>query len=111
MKVIRNRLIPFKGFTAINLFGVIFVRNSGMPDDELLNHEAIHTAQQRELGYILFYIIYFFEWLWRLFKPGNAYRQLSFEKEAYENQSNLTYLGSRIRFAQWRNKKDRSGLS
>ena len=105
MKVIRNRLIPFRGFTAINLFGVIFVRDNGMLDDVMLNHEAIHTAQQRELGYIFFYIIYFFEWLWRLFKPGNAYHQISFEKEAYDNESNLNYLEYRRRFSQWRAKK------
>lgn len=26
MKIIYNKLIPFKGFIAINLFGIIFVR-------------------------------------------------------------------------------------
>lgn len=58
----------------------------------------------KELGYILFYIIYVVEWLVRLFMKGNAYRNISFEKEAYSNQYNLAYLGKRKHFAQWRSK-------
>lgn len=26
MKIIRNNTIPFKGFAAVNLFGVLFIR-------------------------------------------------------------------------------------
>ena len=26
MKIIRNNIIPFKGYKAINLFGILFVR-------------------------------------------------------------------------------------
>lgn len=104
MKIIRNNIIPFKGFLAINLFGLIFVRKDAKKQFGLYsqNHEAIHTAQMKELFYIPFYIIYFFEWLIRLFKTGNAYRNISFEKEAKQNEMNLTYLESRTHFAQWR---------
>ena len=49
MKVFYNSLIPFRGFTAINLFGCVFARREFEPvSDRILRHEAIHTAQMRE---------------------------------------------------------------
>ena len=102
MKIIHNRFIPFRGFAAINLFGVLFVRRGVRMSPALLNHERIHTAQMRELGYVLFYVIYLVEWLLRLLRPGNAYRKLSFESEAYRHEGDLRYLSRRPRFAQWR---------
>lgn len=105
MKIIHNHYIPFKGFKAINLFGVCFVRipNKMTPHD--YNHEKIHTAQMKELWYVGFYLLYFIEWLARLvFAPSTAYRGISFEVEAYDNQYNYDYLKSRKRFAQWRRK-------
>jgi hypothetical protein len=44
MKIIRNNIIPFKGFKAINLFGILFVRGNAELSDEVINHESIHTA-------------------------------------------------------------------
>lgn len=102
MKIVRNHLIPFKGFVAINLFGVLFARHEAYISETVLNHEEIHTAQMKELGYVLFYVIYLIEWLIRLFLPGNAYRNISFEREAYENQHNKFYLECRKKFAQWK---------
>lgn len=103
MKVILNKWIPFKGFKCINLFGVLFVRSDCRDMDRYdLNHEEIHTKQMKELAYIPFYIIYVAEWLVRLFKSGNAYRNISFEKEAYEHQYDLEYNKRRKRFAMWR---------
>lgn len=102
MKIIRNRVIPFKGFNAINLFGVLFARKDARIDNTVINHEKIHTAQMKELGYVFFYLLYILEWIVRLFLPGNAYRQISFEKEAYDNEHNPDYLCSRPHFAQWK---------
>lgn len=103
MKVILNKWIPFKGFKCINLFGILFVREDCSKMDRYdLNHEAIHTRQMKELAYIFFYIIYVLEWLVRLFRPGNAYRNISFEQEAYKNESNLEYLDNRKFWAMWR---------
>lgn len=109
MKVIENNLIPFPGFLAINLFGVLFVRKDAWARrDEAarkvtLNHEAIHTAQMKELLFVFFYIAYFLEWLYRLvFHTSTAYRGISFEVEAYENQNDEEYLQNRRHFAQWR---------
>lgn len=103
MKIIYNNFIPFKGFLAINLFGVMFVRGTWRDlNARVLNHEKIHTAQMRELGYLPFYLLYLLEWLIRLLGKGNAYRNISFEREAYANDSNPQYLSSRRRWAMWR---------
>lgn len=92
MIIIRNRIIPLRGFSAINLFGLLFVHHGVEVDARLLNHERIHSAQMRELWYIPFYVIYLLEWLWRLPRQCNAYRQISFEQEAYEHDSDAGYL-------------------
>lgn len=99
MRIIYNNIIPLPGFKAINLFGVLFVRKGCTMNDTDLNHEAIHTAQMKEMWYIFFYLWYLIEWAVRLFKKGNAYRNISFEQEAYANQTWLKYLENRPRFA------------
>lgn len=103
MKIVYNRILPFGRYLGINLFGVLFLK--GTPKDiypELLNHERIHTAQMRELGYVPFYLLYVVEWLWWLTRPGDAYRNISFEREAYAHESDGGYLRRRRRWAQWR---------
>ena len=55
----------------------------------------------KELLYIPFYIWYLLEWLFLIFKYGNshtAYRNIRFEKEAYENEKDLSYLYHRKRY-------------
>lgn len=96
MKIIYNNIIPFKGFSAVNLFGFIFARKA--MNSISINHEAIHTAQMKELLYVFFYIWYFIEWLVLLVKfmdTMKAYRNIRFEKEAYDNERNLNYLNER----------------
>lgn len=39
MKIIYNKWIPFKGFCAINLFGVIFARKGCKVTPRTINHE------------------------------------------------------------------------
>ncbi|MEE0138664.1 hypothetical protein [Fusobacterium ulcerans] len=99
MKIIYNKYITFKGFYAINLFGTYFIREEYKGEsvpESTLNHEAIHTAQMKEMGYIFFYVWYFIEWLIRLVINGAyAYYKLSFEQEAYNNENNYNYLKSR----------------
>lgn len=101
MIIIYNSLIPFKGFQAINLFGVVFARKEYKElSQRTLNHEAIHTAQMREMLYIGFYIWYLIEWIVKLFRYGRrAYENISFEREAYENQYDCTYLHKRKHWA------------
>lgn len=102
MKKIYNKIIPFKGWKAINLFGILFVREGAKISEKDENHEAIHTEQMKELLFVFFYIFYFIEWLFKLFihlfNVKSAYRNISFEKEAYGHQSDLTYLENRKRY-------------
>lgn len=89
----------------VNFFGLLLVRDPRWIDAIVVNHERIHTAQMCELLFIPFYVIYFFEWLWRLVQLRNwfeAYRGISFEREAYDNGSHFGYLARRRHFAQWR---------
>lgn len=39
MIIIRNNIIPFKGFSAINLFGILFVRKDAVISEKTINHE------------------------------------------------------------------------
>lgn len=48
MKVIYNKIIPFKGYKCINLFGVLFVRKGCTMRESDYNHEAIHTKQMKD---------------------------------------------------------------
>lgn len=105
-KIIVNKFIPFKGFLAINLFGTIFVREEykNQLNERVLNHELIHSEQIKELGYILFYILYLAEWLIRVLLTKDAFSQrsyynLSFEKEAFSNEDNLDYIKTRKQYA------------
>ena len=101
--IIYNQLIPFKGFAAMNLFGVIFARAECRPlSATSIRHEAIHTAQMRETGYVFFYIIYIVEYLILLCRYRNAdraYRSVRFEKEAYKYQVAAYYLKYRKKYA------------
>ena len=99
MKIRENRFIPFKGFNAINIFGVVFVRYGATVSERTIRHESIHTAQMKEMLYIFFYLWYVVEWIIRLFMKGNAYRNISFEREAYSNEDDVIYLEDRKRFA------------
>lgn len=103
MKIIYNQYLPKKGFRAINLFGVVFARKEYAPlSARTINHEAIHTAQIRELLYVFFYLFYAFEWLFRLVQYRDrhkAYRNISFEREAYKNEFSTAYLKSRKLFS------------
>lgn len=109
MKIIRNKLIPFPGYKCINLFGILFVKNNAKIDEVTINHEAIHSRQFVELMALAavflviiqwwfiffapftFYVWYLVEWLIRLPK-GDAYRNISFEREAYANEGDFSYL-------------------
>lgn len=102
MKIIRNNIIPFPGFAAINICGLLFVRKNAVITPRVLNHERIHTAQMKEMLYLPFYVLYVLEWLFRLLQyrsAHTAYRNISFEREAYGNQLNMTYLEKRKHYA------------
>lgn len=99
MKIIYNKFIPFRGYKAINLFGFVFAR--GYINEVDKRHEAIHSAQGRELLWIGFYLLYGLEWFIKCFTYGykRAYWNISFEREAYENEQNRIYLRDRKKFS------------
>lgn len=101
MKIVKNRIIPTRVFSYVNLFGVLFTRRDKKISDVSLNHEQIHTEQMKEMLYVFFYIWYLIEWFIRLIMlrdSHKAYRAISFEREVYANQEDLTYLESRKRY-------------
>ncbi len=105
MKIVYSRLIPFKGFKCVNLFGVLFVRKDRTISARDMNHESIHTAQMKELGYLAFYLFYVTEWLWFLVclcNPMKAYYRISFEREAYAHEGDAGYLDKRKMYNQYR---------
>lgn len=128
--IVRNKLkwlpIPFQGYKAINLFGVIVIRGDTKMKEVDMNHEIIHTKQFTEIGLVSlilslslvfnglwwlwlliglfgFYIVYVLEWLIRTiiykFDTKKAYKNMSFEREAYTNQRDMEYLKTRKRFS------------
>lgn len=81
---------------------IIFKRKSYKDNRVLLNHELIHFRQQLELFIIPFYLLYLFNYLVNLIKyksAHEAYLNIIFEREAYENESNFEYLKARKTFA------------
>lgn len=86
----------------LNLFGTFWVRDPSWINKYVVNHERIHTAQQREMLFVPFYIVYVLEWIVRLIRYRNfhkAYMNISFEREAYSNDRDLGYLRRRPFYA------------
>ena len=99
MFVIVSRYLIPKGFSGITLFPFIIVSENDLKlNPVMINHEKIHIRQQIELLILPFFIWYGIEFLgkWIISKDKNiAYRNISFEKEAYANEKDLNYLKQR----------------
>ena len=95
-----------KSVNAIALFPVAFVRNLKLKEDKrLIVHEKIHHKQQLELLVIPFYVLYVLEYVVLRLRRNNhdeAYRKISFEREAYKHDSDSDYIEKRPLFAMWR---------
>ena len=102
MITIKNNIIPLKGFTAFTLWPFIFVRKDKMYTPTVARHEAIHGEQQKEMLIVLFLVWYAIEWIVKLCYYRNtmtAYKNISFEREAYDRQADIVYLGERKHFS------------
>lgn len=123
--VVRNKIIPFKGFKAITVLKWLFVRMKTVLTDTLLRHESIHMKQQIELTIVgallalvlfvlgcgwwsllalpLFFWWYGLEYVIRIplcdWNTDKAYKSIVFEQEAYGHQDDVGYLEQRKWFA------------
>ena len=97
------KLITFNFASAITLWPVIILRNQDdLNNLILLNHEKIHLRQQVEFLLLFFYLIYLIEYLIGRLKGKShyqAYRHISFEKEAFDKENDLSYLTKRRYFS------------
>ncbi|GGD54388.1 hypothetical protein GCM10011361_21280 [Muriicola marianensis] len=101
--VIISRYFFYRNYVALTLWPFIILKTPELSRDKvLINHERIHLRQQAELLILPFYLWYLLEWLIktiRYLSPYTAYRNLSFEREAYRYESDPTYLQRRKRFS------------
>jgi hypothetical protein len=101
MKLIVVRSLPAAGMA---LFPFILVKTHDLKlNKAIINHEKIHLRQQLELLLIPFYFLYLLNYLVNLLyyrQHEKAYLNIVFEREAYINERNLTYLKTR-RFWSW----------
>ena len=104
-----NRVGLFFRIAGISLFPVVILREYYLYTSpywkkrkaKTVNHETIHFQQQLEMLVIPFYILYILEYLIKFFiffDTKKAYYNISFEQEAFANDTNLDYLKTRKRF-------------
>jgi len=95
---VNNYLLP-KKILGMAVWPFILLKKKDLLKDKVfLNHEKIHLRQQLELLLVFFYLWYVLEFLFRLIQYQNrnkAYRNISFEREAYTNEKDLNYLKKR----------------
>jgi len=89
-------LRPFlsRGVAAITLGRRIYVAEAVAASnlDELMRHELVHVEQIARLGILRFYLRYVVEYVTlrrRGLSPSDAYRNISFEVEAFSREKNL----------------------
>jgi hypothetical protein len=93
----------YKNYVGLSLWPFIFLKTDALKSDAILiNHEKIHLRQQKELLIIPFYICYISEWILRTIwylDSYRAYQNISFEREAYQNEHQADYLSHRKLFS------------
>lgn len=91
-------MVP-KGYNGLTIFPFVFLKSKRfLKDLVIINHENIHLRQQLELIILPFYLIYSLEFIIQFIKHRNwhiAYRNISFEREAYTNEGDMNYLKKR----------------
>ena len=96
--IVAKYLLP-KGFRGLTVFPFIFMANGkDRENDVFLNHERIDIKKQLEMLILPFFIWYGIEFLIRLMQyktQYKAYRNISFEREAYTCEVDLQYLKRR----------------
>ena len=100
--IVNKRLLSGR-FKGISLWPFVILENDVLKKDKyFLNHERIHLRQQLEMLVIFFYVWYAIEFFVRYVDCRNgmlAYRNISFEREAYRRENDLNYLKTRSLWA------------
>lgn len=100
--IVAKYLIP-KGYRGMTIFPFIIIKHPFDSGNKVLvNHEKIHIRQQLEMLVLPFFVWYFVEYGVRLLQYKNsnlAYRNISFEREAYANELHFNYLKNRTFFS------------
>ena len=98
MILIFKHIIP-KKYIGLTIYPFIFLKSRDLKQNTaLINHEKIHLKQQIELLWLPFFLWYVIEFLIKYITFKNwhlAYMNISFEKEAYLNEHNTSYLKNR----------------
>ena len=96
--IVSKYLLP-RGFSGLTVFPFVILREKKHAQDAVtVNHERIHIRQQVELLVVFFFVWYLVEFGFRMIRFRNkdkAYRNISFEREAFENEHDLTYWKTR----------------
>ena len=99
--IVHLSFLPASGMA---IFPFVLIKYAKLEADrQIINHELIHLRQQIELLIIPFFMLYLLNYLFNLIRYRNhdrAYRNIIFEREAYCNDSNYSYLSNR-KFATW----------
>ena len=108
MILVSHKILTKMKVNGITLFPFIILRNKDFKNNKILiNHEKIHLRQQLELLIIFFYIWYvveYYYWLVKLKNKHLAYRNISFEREAYAMEEDINYLETRKFWSFWKYK-------
>jgi len=84
---------------------IIFADEKSRRNPVMMNHEKIHHRQQLELLILPYYIWYFLEYWVAMcrngFKHHISYMSISFEREAFAYEKDLTYLSHRKWLSSW----------
>ncbi|TBW30212.1 hypothetical protein [Gramella sp. KN1008] len=100
--IVNKRLLSGR-FKGLSVWPFVILESRQLKKDKFfLNHERIHLRQQLELLVIFFYVWYAIEFFVRYLDCRDgmlAYRNISFEKEAYRRENDLNYLKYRAVWA------------
>ncbi len=93
MKIRNVKILNWFGIQGIVLYPFIIFA-SKFPHPDIENHERIHWDQIRRDGILIFYGRYlkeYFSGRRQGFSHDKAYREISYEKEAYLHQKDYQY--------------------
>ena len=104
---VENSRVPviLSYFSPIDIWAIslgIFVFSRGLIGPVTRQHETIHYHQWRELGFVLFPVLYVWYWLRNLLRGmdgEDAYYAIPFEEEAYDHERTPNYFEDRIKWA------------